>query len=472
MKITSLLAGLALAFTAGAASAAETIRIAIGTQDTTINCATGGLLVRELKLLEKYLPRDGRYKDVQYDIQWRNFTSGAPLTNEMVADKLDFGAMADFPGSLNGAAHLKAGKKSIFLSVLSGSTIGSGNGIVVPSGSAVQSVAELKGKQISVPFASTAHGLLLRALNAQGWDVERDVTIVTQAPEVAGSALQANKIDAHANFVPFADLFPYRGFARKIYDGAQSNAATFHGALVNADYAKKYPEIVVAYLRASIEADRLIAAEPEKYSELIAKVTGIEAEVSYLFHGPLGLQTRDLSWKPEYRQALATSIDTLRLLKRHDSDLTADTFIDDQYVRAAFKAAGLDYDAQLKNYDKLALKAKDALTGKAIEDPKRVAQVWVQGEPLVRHYASPENAFADVKKIEAAGKKVRVVFAHDRNLGIKLLANQAWFATDAKGQINAFLLKDAATAWAQANKGKVLDFAAVRGQAATLASAQ
>lgn len=472
MKITSLLAGLALAFTAGAASAAETIRIAIGTQDTTINCATGGLLVRELKLLEKYLPRDGRYKDVQYDIQWRNFTLGAPLTNEMVADKLDFGAMADFPGSLNGAAHLKAGKKSIFLSVLSGSTIGSGNGIVVPSGSAVQSVAELRGKQISVPFASTAHGLLLRALNAQGWDVERDVTIVTQAPEVAGSALQANKIDAHANFVPFADLFPYRGFARKIYDGAQSNAATFHGSLVNADYAKKYPEIVVAYLRASIEADRLIAAEPEKYSELIAKVTGIEAEVNYLFHGPLGLQTRDLSWKPEYRQALATSIDTLRLLKRHDSDLTADTFIDDQYVRAAFKAAGLDYDAQLKNYDKLALKAKDALTGKAIDDPKRVAQVWVQGEPLVRHYASPENAFADVKKIEAAGKKVRVVFAHDRNLGIKLLASQAWFATDAKGQINAFLLKDAATAWAQANKGKVLDFAAVRGQAATLASAQ
>ena len=44
----------------------------------------------------------------------------------------------------------------------------------------------------------------------------------------------------------------------------------------------------------------------------------------------------------------------------------ADAFIDDQYVRAAFKASGLDYDAQLKNYDKVALKAKDALTGKAI----------------------------------------------------------------------------------------------------------
>ena len=467
MTLIQPIIGLALALTLAGAQAAETIRVAIGTQDTTINCATGGLLIRELKLLDKYLPHDGKYKDVQYEIQWKNFTSGAPLTNEMVADKLDFGAMADFPGSLNGAAHLKAGKKSLFVSVLSGSTIGSGNGIVVPVNSPVQSLAELKGRQISVPFASTAHGMLLRALKAQGLDPEKDVNILTQAPEVAGPALQADKIDAHADFVPFADLFPYRGFARKIFDGAQASTPTFHGTLVNAEYAKRYPEVVVAYLRAALEAHRLISAEPEKYSELIAKVTGIEAEVNYLFHGPLGLQTRDLSWKPEYRQALATSIDTLRILKRHDTELTADTFIDDQYIRAAFRQAGLDYAAQLKNHDRLALKANDALTQKPISDFKRVAQVWVAGEPLVRHYASPENAFADARKLEQAGRKIRVIYAHDSNLGIKLFANQAWFASDGKGQLHAFLLKGAAQAWAQANQAKVLDYSAARGQAAT-----
>ena len=57
------LIALLLAAVAGGAANAETIRVAIGTQDTTINCATGGLLIRELKLLEKYLPRDGKYKD-------------------------------------------------------------------------------------------------------------------------------------------------------------------------------------------------------------------------------------------------------------------------------------------------------------------------------------------------------------------------------------------------------------------------
>jgi NitT/TauT family transport system substrate-binding protein len=61
------------------------------------------------------------------------------------------------------------------------------------------------------------------------------------------------------------------------------------------DYAKRYPEVVVAYLRAVIEANQLFAQEPEKYSQLIQKVTGIDAEVNYLFHGPLCLQTRDLT---------------------------------------------------------------------------------------------------------------------------------------------------------------------------------
>src|SRR5438445_13485764 len=102
----------ALSFAMFEPSQAETIRVAVGTQDTTINCATGGLLIRELKLLEKFLPHDGKYKDVTYDIQWKNFTSGAPLTNEMIAGELDFGAMADFPGSLNGVAFQKAGRRS------------------------------------------------------------------------------------------------------------------------------------------------------------------------------------------------------------------------------------------------------------------------------------------------------------------------------------------------------------------------
>ncbi|SFW13668.1 ABC transporter substrate-binding protein [Nitrosovibrio sp. Nv17] len=461
MNLRKTSIGLALGLLVAHAAQAETLRVAIGTQDTTINCVTGGALIRELKLLEKYLPRDGRYKDVRYDIQWKNFTSGAPLTNEMVAGKLDIGSMADFPGSFNGAAFLKAGKRSLFISVLSGSTAGSGNGIVVPKASPVQSLSELKGRTISVPFASTAHGMLIRAIARQGWDPARDVHIVTQSPEVAGSALQANKIDAHADFVPFAELFPYRGFARKIYDGSQANAPTMHGSLVDAEYARKYPEIVVAFLRAAIEADRLLAAEPEKYSELVARVTGIEAEVIYLFHGPLGLQTRDFTWKPEYREAVKTSISTLRQLKRTEAELDAERFIDDRYIRAAFRLEGLDYDKQLGNYAQSPLAGIDSRSGEPIGDSRRVAQVWVKDEPRVRHYASARSALADLNDLERAGRQVRVVYVQDSRSGIKLLAGDAWFVHDGDA-VHGFLLKQDAESWARTHGGRVLGFDALK----------
>ena len=455
------LSAVVLAMTLGTAKA-ETIRVAIGTQDTTINCATGGLLIRELNLLDKYLPHDGKYKDTTYDIQWRNFTSGAPLTNEMVAGKLDFGAMADFPGSLNGVAFQKAGRRSLFISVLSGSTKGSGNGIVVPKDSPARSLDDLKGKTISVPFASTAHGMLLRAIEAKGWNPDTDVSIITQAPEVAGPALQANKVDAHADFVPFAELFPWRGFARKIFDGSQASTPTFHGALVDGDYADKYPEVVTAYLRAALEADRLIASEPERYSELISKVTGIEAEVVYLFHGPLGLQTRGATWKPEFRQAVATSIKTLKYLKRADSDLDIDKFVTDKFVRAALTQAGRDYDAEKTNYAQLPLKAKDAASGAEITDVSRVAQIWLKDEPQVRHYASPEAALKALVALEKDGKTARVVYAQDRESGIKLFASQALFVRSSSGELSAFLLKEGAERWAKAKGGDVVDFAAAR----------
>ena len=160
----------ALFLTASIGWSEQVIRIGIGTQDTTINCAAGGAVVRELHLLEKYLPHDGKYQDVKYDIVWHNFTSGAPANSEMLANKLDLTNMADFPAILGASAFQAAnnGVKTYYIATLSGSIHGAGNAVVVPLQSKVQSFAELKGKRISVPFGSTAHAMLLRAIQDQG----------------------------------------------------------------------------------------------------------------------------------------------------------------------------------------------------------------------------------------------------------------------------------------------------------------
>src|SRR4051794_40676448 len=96
-----LAATLALAFTAPAL--AETVDITVGHQSMCTDTYTAGIVVKELGLLEKNLPTDGRYKDVAYHVTWNDYASGGPITNEMLAGKLNIGVMGDYPLIVNGA---------------------------------------------------------------------------------------------------------------------------------------------------------------------------------------------------------------------------------------------------------------------------------------------------------------------------------------------------------------------------------
>jgi len=450
--------------------ATNVIQVGIGTQDTTINCAAGGPVVRELKLLDKYLPHDGKYKDAAYDIHWVDLPTGAQLNNEVLAGRLDIVSMADFPSILGYDALLSKddGVKTFYIASLSSGLRGAGNALLVPLNSSVQSIADLKGKTISVPFASTAHAFLLRAVQNQGWDPNKDVRIVTQAPEIGGSALKSGQIDAHAAFVPFGELFPFRGFARKILDGESTGVTTTHGIQVRSDFALKYPEIVVAYLRASLEGDRLIRENPESIAEQYQKWTGIEAEVFYAFHGPQGIQTRDYTLKPEIIAALANAAKTLKVLKKTAHDIDVTTFVDDRYIREAAKESGYDYDARLKNYDAVPFDAKD-FQGRAVTDPKRAGQIWVVGEPKVRLYNSISATFQALKALEKQGQKARVTYVHDAESGLKLFADKAWYVNSGE-ELAAFLEKAKAERWAEFHKGNVIDFPKAR-QAAPLEQA-
>ena len=116
----------------------------------------------------------------------------------------------------------------------------------------------------------------------------------------------------------------------------------------------------------------------------------------------------------------------------------------------------------MKNYDRLALEAKDATTGAEIADFSRTAQIWLKDEPLVRHYSSPENALKALAALEKEGRAIRVVYAQDRETGIKLFANQTWFVRSPNGELSAFLLKDGAERWSKEHGGAVVDYAGAR----------
>jgi NitT/TauT family transport system substrate-binding protein len=453
-RLTVAVATVAAAM-AWSAARAETVTIGIGTQDTTTNTVTAGTIIRELHLLEKYLPKDGKYANIKFELDWQNFTSGPPVTNGMMANKLQFGMMGDYPLIVNGFTFSNnPDSQSRLIAVAAYNQFGSGNGIVVHKDSPYFELSDLKGKVVSVPFGSAAHGMVLKAMQDHGWPADY-FQLVSQTPEVGSTNLQEKKIDAHADFVPFAELLPFRGFARKIFDGVETKLPTFHGVVVRTDFAEKYPEVVVAYIKALIEANAWFRADPKTASAKIQEWTGINKEVVYIFLGPGGNMTTDPTIKPLLIDAAGKDVEVLQKLGRmKEFDVTK--WVDDSYIRKAYAELKLDYDSQLKSLANYEVKGEDTFCHKPISDPHKAGEVWVDGED-VAPFSSAACTLGAYASIKATGKKINVAYVFDTTLGIKLFADQAYYAV-AKDTIAPFLLKKEAEDNAAKNGGKVLGF--------------
>jgi len=443
------------------AHAREELVIGIGTQNTTTNTVTGGVVIKELKLLEKHLPRTGKYKDIDFKIDWQNATSGPPIINGMMAKKLDIGMMGDYPLLVAGATgQSQPGNETQLVAIIAYNAFGSGNGIVVHKDSPYYQLSDLKGKVVSVPFGSAAHGMVLQALQSRGLPPDY-FSLVSQSPEVGTTNLQERKIDAHADFVPFADLLPYRGFARKIFDGVQTNVPTFHGVVVRKDFAEKYPEVVVAYIASLMEANAWLKADPVRAVTKIEEWTKVEKEVAYLYLGPGGIHTLDPTIKPRWLDTIKIGHGVLTGLNRV-KPLDVNAWVNESYVREAFKQAKLDYDAQKQTLGGFDITGNDKLCKTAVVNPKEAGEVWVDGGG-VEPYSSPLCTLGAVAKLEAAGKKVRVAYLIDKSLGIKVFADKAYYAVNAsdarKPVIVPFLLKKDAEDHAARIGGKLASYA-------------
>jgi NitT/TauT family transport system substrate-binding protein len=218
---------------------------------------------------------------------------------------------------------------------------------------------------------------------------------------------------------------------------------------------------VVAFLKATLEASRLLEADPEGLSEKLATWTGVDAEVYYAFHGPRGIQTRDYSLKPEYVTAIRKAQDALEVLKKVDRRIDIGRYIDDRFIRRATQELGVDYDARLRSYDPLPFVGNALDTGAPVKDPLLAGQLWLKGEPRVRLYGSVAATLRALAQLSAEGKGVRVTFVHDRLSGNKLFADKVWYV-QAGGELSAFLLKSAAEEWAKSHGGNVIGFEAAR----------
>lgn len=439
----------ALCISAGVAAPAysKTITVSIGIQNMCTDTYQGGTIIRGLKLLPKYLPHDGKYKNVKYKIVWRNFMSGGPITNEMIGGKLDFGVMGDYPLVVNGSKFQKLRhERSLMISFTGYNLLGASDGIVVPVKTKVYNVKQLKGKTVSVPVGSSAWGMLFNMEHEMHLP-KNYFHVINQGPMVGIAAIANDKVAAHADFCPMSELMEYKGTGRIIYNGAQSKVPYLHGVVVRKSFAEKYPRVVVGYLKALIKAGQWVQANPQHAAKEIAKWTMIPKEVLYLYYSKGGYLTLDPTFKPKFIKTLGYDHGIL-VKYAHMPPLNFKPWVAPKYLKTAYKKMGLNYEKQLKelHHPKSNIHLPD--------------EIWVDGQPI-HHYSNVPVMLKAYEKYKKSGKKIDATYVYDQKSGIKLFGKYAFYVVGKKGSIKTFMRKDEADKYAKAHAGKVLTFSGV-----------
>jgi taurine transport system substrate-binding protein len=227
---------------------------------------SGDLVVKNSRWLEEALP--------DYNIKWTKFDSGADVNTAFIAKELDFGALGSSPVARGLSAPLNIPYKVAFVLDVAGDN----EALVVRNAADVNTIAELRGKRIATPFASTAHYSLLAALAQNGLSTN-DVQLIDLQPQAILAAWDRGDIDAAYTWLPTLDQLRTSGkdliTSRQL---AKDGKPTLDLGAVSDDFASAHPEVVDVWRQQEARALTLIKDDPNAAAKAIAAEIGLTAE--------------------------------------------------------------------------------------------------------------------------------------------------------------------------------------------------
>ncbi|GGK33440.1 ABC transporter substrate-binding protein [Nocardia camponoti] len=439
MKLSLFPALLAVALTASACSLdssssteAGTVKVVIGYQSKTINTVTAGTLLKAKGYLESRLNDLTKGGGAKYQVEWQDYDTGAPITAQMVAEKIDIGSMGDYPLLINGSrTQANERSRTELVSITGYNPKGALNMVVVPTDSPARSLTDLAGQKISASVGSAGHGTLVQALTRAGVDPVKGVEVLNQQPQVGATALESHQVSALSQFVAWPGLLVQQGKAKLLYDGAELNVPTFHGVVARRAYAAEHPEVLQAFLAAQLDATRFLNEKPFEAADLVAKGSGLPQEVVYLYNGPGGTSF-DTTLKPSLIAALKDDVNYLKSIGDF-AELDIDKFVQDGPLRQAFAGHG-NYDTALaERTNPSKVTGQDTTCGVAVTDSALAGEIWLDGAAAPTPSADPTCLLRGVQAAKAAGKTVRAVYVPDAELGTRWFADKAsWLREGAR----------------------------------------
>lgn len=149
-------------------------------------------------------------------------------------------------------------------------------GVVASRGTSIHRLADLRGRRLGVAGSPIDKSwIILRALaDRQGFNIERDAQISYGAPPLLEQELLAGRLDAVLTFSQFAARMESRGLPVVLNMDDALRQLGFKapipvvGYVVSDRWAHAHPDVVAAFVRATREADSILATSDAEWEWL------------------------------------------------------------------------------------------------------------------------------------------------------------------------------------------------------------
>jgi len=249
------------------AAAAAALVLAVGAQAQTkeVTFAHQDMLVPLRLVMESGEVE----KATGYKINWRMFGGGGDVIRAMASGNVQMGEVGSSP--LTAAASQGQDIRLFWVSA----DIADAEALVARNGSNVNTLADLKGKRVGVPFVSTAHYQLMAALKAAGVDA-RQVNVNNMRPPEVAAAWERGDIDA--TFIWDPVLTKVKGNGKVIATSGsigKQGYPTFEGIVVDAKWAAANEAFMVAFVKALDRANAEVRAGLKGWNADSAQVKAV-----------------------------------------------------------------------------------------------------------------------------------------------------------------------------------------------------
>ena len=204
-----------------------------------------------------------------YAVEWIEFQFGPPMLEAMRVGSIDVGAVGDTPPIFAQAAHADL--------LYIGSEVGAPQSILLPPGSKIQTLADLKGKKLAFGRGSSAHNFVLLVLEKAGLRYD-EIEPIYLGPADAGAAFERGAIDAWSIWEPYASLFNIRPGVRTLTTNTEigQQYSFFMG---NGPFVRANPGLTSAVIDAFAATAEHAKSHHEEVADLLGTATGIPRDV-------------------------------------------------------------------------------------------------------------------------------------------------------------------------------------------------